>query len=229
VRLGVVPQERIVVVAPGVELEALLAIDRDAGSRGELRRQIGAPADAFVVGVVGRLAEVKRPEWAFEVFALLAARHTRLQIVFVGDGDQRRRVERLIAELPDERRERVHLIGAVEDVAPVLAGLDAVLATSRAEGLPVALIEAAAAGLPVVATRVGGTGEIVVEERTGYLGETVDELAYGLDQLLAHPERGPAMGRRARVRVAVRHGADALADRLETLYRTVCEERRCAS
>ena len=81
-----------------------------------------------------------------------------------------------------------------------------------------------------VATPVGGVPEVVAHERTGMLGATVDELAFGLAALLENPAEGlVAMGRRARLRVAERHGAAALADRLEALYRAVCEERRCAS
>jgi glycosyltransferase involved in cell wall biosynthesis len=84
--------------------------------------------------------------------------------------------------------------------------------------MPVALIEAGAAALPAVATRVGGVPEIVVEERTGYLGAAVDELAYGLSRLLDDEREAAAMGQRARIRVASRHGAEELANRLERLY-----------
>ena len=219
VRLGIVEDERrLVVVPPGIDLEPLLAIPEAAR----------APGD-FHVGVVGRLAEVKRPETAVQVFALLASRYPRLHLAFVGDGDLRGPLERRIRELPPNHARRVQLLGAREDMAAVLSGLDAVLLTSRSEGLPVALIEAAAAGRPAVATDVGGVGEVVAHERTGFLGASVDELAFGLARLLDEPGLGPAMGRRARMRVASRYSAAALAGRLEDLYRIVVEERACAS
>lgn len=226
VRLGVVPEDKLVVIPPGIDLEPLLAL---RGPTGRLRELLRAPDDAQLVGVLGRLAEVKRPEWAVDVFELLQGRYPRLQIVFVGDGDQRGLIERRIAGLPEELRERVHLLGAVTDVAALLADLCAVLLTSRNEGLPVALIEAAAAALPVVATRVGGVAELVAEERTGYLGESTDELAFGLAQVLDDSARAQAMGQRARLRVQARHSAQALATRLEQLYTAAVEARRCAS
>jgi glycosyltransferase involved in cell wall biosynthesis len=231
VRLGVVEEERLVVVPPGVELAPFLAIaERSGGGRhGALRRLLGAGPEAFVVGVLGRLADVKRTEWALEVFGLLAARYARLELVFLGDGDARGMLERRIGALAPDERDRAHLVGAIEDVPAALADLDALLLTSRSEGLPVALIEAAAAGLPVVATRVGGVPEIVADERTGFLGETVDELAFGLARLLDDPGLARAMGRRARLRVAARHSAEALAERLERLYAAVALERACAS
>ncbi|MCA8980537.1 MAG: glycosyltransferase [Planctomycetes bacterium] len=221
-RLGVVREEQLMVCPPGVELDELFALDARDGA---LRELIGAGAEDLVVGVVGRLAEVKHPELALEVFRLLSERYPRLHLVFVGDGDGRRELEREIAALPAAERDRVHLVGARTVMAPVYADLDVVLSTSRIEGMPVALIEAGAAGLPVVATPVGGVPELVAHERTGYLGEDVTELAYGLDRLLADPAERKGCGQRARLRIEKRHSAKALADRLEALYTALLEGR----
>jgi glycosyltransferase involved in cell wall biosynthesis len=108
----------------------------------------------------------------------------------------------------------------------VLGALDAVLLTSRSEGMPVALIEAAAAGLPVVARTVGGVAELVAHERTGWLGTSDEELAFGLAKLLDDPTEARAAGARARLRVARAHSAETLALRLEELYTLVVAERR---
>lgn len=226
VRLGVVAEERIVVVPPGVDLAPLLHI---AGRSNHVRRLVGAQETDVLVGVVGRLAAVKQPALAVDVFELLAERHPELHVVFVGDGDQRRALERRVLAGSEAVRARVHLIGAQPNMPAVLADLDVVLSTSRSEGMPVALIEAAAAGLPVVATPVGGVGELVAHERTGFLGESVDELAFGLDQLLSDADLRRGCGHRGRLRVERRHSGPALADRLESLYRAVLEEAPCAS
>lgn len=225
IRLEIALPERIVVIPPGVDLTRLLDLER---GRGELHRRLEAPADAQLVGVIGRLAPVKAPERALEVLELLAERYPRLQIVFIGDGELRSALERRIRALPAALQSRAHMLGAVEDVQPLFADLYAVLLTSRSEGMPVALIEAAAAALPVVSTRVGGCEEIVAEERTGYLGANVDELAYGLARLLDDPAAASAMGQRARLRVASRHSGESLASRLDQLYQVVAQERACA-
>ncbi|MBK8178976.1 MAG: glycosyltransferase family 4 protein [Planctomycetes bacterium] len=229
-RLGVARPGQLVVVPPGLDLEPLLEIPLAAPARRShaLRSLVGADPGDFLVGVVGRLAEVKRPEWALDVFQLLAARHPRLMLAFIGDGDLRGLMERRIQALEPSLARRVHLLGARTDMPAVLADLDAVLATSRSEGLPVALVEAGAAGLPVVATRVGGVEELVAEERTGFLGTSVDELAYGLSKLLADPALGSQFGQRARLRVEKRHSAPALGTQLERLYQAVVQERRAA-
>ena len=167
----------------------------------------------------------KQPLRALEVFRLLAARYPRLQLAFVGDGDQRGALERALRALPPELARRAHLLGAREDMPVVLGALDAVLLTSRTEGMPVALIEAAAAGLPSVARAVGGVPELVVHERTGWLGTSDEELAFGLAKLLDDPREARAVGARARLRVARTHAAETLAARLEELYSLVCTER----
>ena len=225
VRLGIVAEEKLVVIQPGIELAPLLALERPAPRTGPLRTFLGAGADDFLCGVVGRLAEVKRPELALQVFELLRERYPGLQLVFVGDGPLRGVLERGIGALGAEGARRVHLLGARADVAALLAELDGVLLTSRAEGMPVALIEAGAAGLPVVATAVGGVGELVVHERTGLLGASVEELAFGLAKLLDDPLEARAMGARARLRVGRTHSAEGLAARLEELYGLVVAER----
>ncbi len=230
VRLGVAEEGRLTVVPPGVDLEQHLAIERPratSGPRGELRDLVDARDDTLLLGVVGRLAEVKRPELALEVFELLAEHFRALELVFVGDGPLRRMLERRIGA--SAHRERIHMVGAREDTAPVFADLDLALLTSRTEGLPVALIEAAAAALPVVATPVGGVPEVVAHERTGFLGATADELAFGVGQVVENPAERMAMGRRARLRVAKRYSGEALADRLEAVYRTAVEGRTCSS
>lgn len=227
-RLGVAEIERITVVPPGIDLEEFLALPLAKSARrdGALRREIGASDDDTVIGVVGRLAEVKRPEWALDAFLSIAGRYPRTMLAFVGDGELRGWLERRILALGDDLRRRVHLLGARESMAQVYRDLDVVLAASRSEGMPVALIEAGAAGLPVVATRVGGVAELVADERTGYLGESIDELAYGLARLLDAPAGWPAFGQRARLRVEKRHCAQALGTQLEKLYVAVAQAKQ---
>lgn len=229
VRLGVLAEERVTVVPPGADLAPFLALARPRRAPGALRGLIGAGPDDFVAGCVGRLAEVKRPEVALGAFAALAGPHPRLHLAFVGDGPERGRLEREIAALPPEARRRAHLLGAAERVPEAMGDLDAVLLTSRSEGLPVALVEAAAAGLPAVALGVGGVAEVVAHERTGFVAQSEDELSFYLSQLAADRDLAFAMGHRARLRVAERHSAEALADRLEEVYRIAVEERACAS
>ncbi len=232
VRLGVAPEKQLVVIPPGSDLSELLSLERPRSAStepGELRKRIGAKADDFLLGAVGRLAPVKQPQVAVDVFELVAGRHPNLHLVFIGDGSERGALERRIGRLPGGLASRVHMLGAIDEMPPVFRELDACLLTSHSEGLPVALIEAAAAGLPALSTPVGGVSEIIAHERTGFIGTAPTELGFGLDQLLSNLDETRAMGQRARVRVSKRYSAEGLADRLEALYQLVIEEVTCAS
>ncbi len=225
-RLEVTDEARLVVIPPGVDLSRLLTIERNISRSGGLRAELELAADDVLVGMLGRLAEVKRVDWGVDVFELLAGRYPKLHLAFFGDGEKRGQLERRVAELPSDLRPRVHVVGAREDRVEVLRAMDILLSTSRAEGMPVSMIEAAAAGIPTVGTPVGGVPELVANERTGYLGQTPDELAFGLDRYLSDAEDRLAAGHRARLRVEDKHSASKLADSLERVYEVVCEERR---
>ncbi len=230
VALGVAPRERFVISPPGIDLAPLLALappdpDGHTSAEGEaFRAELGIPRDAPLVLVLGRLAPIKRAELALEVFQRTlqmdrASREARTaHMVLVGDGAIRSLVERQARRLAADVRSRVHFAGAREDVVPALAAADVLLSTSRNEGLPVAMIEAAAAARPVVSTAVGGVAEVVTNGVTGLLAVEEDGLAMALASLLADPVERRRMGLAARAAVQRRHGAEALADRLEALY-----------
>ncbi|MGK0482548.1 MAG: glycosyltransferase involved in cell wall biosynthesis, partial [Planctomycetota bacterium] len=189
-----------------------------------LRQAHSIPPSAPVIGVIGRLAPVKRTVLALDVFLSMASEFPEARLVIAGDGPERRRLERRLAELPDGVSRRVILLGAVENITPVHEALDVLLSTSSAEGMPVAMIEAAAAARPVVSTAVGGVPELIQNGITGLLAVDRDGLAAAIAGLLEDPEDRMAMGRRARERVLVRHSAEALATRLESAYGRVLDK-----
>ena len=230
VRLGVASADKIEVVSPGVDISGFLRLSPsmdDAGS--SFRAQCGCEEGDLLVGVVGRLAEVKRPCVALEAFRRAALKEPSLRLVFVGDGSERRLLEARLAELEPGLRSRVCLMGNQVSMLPVFAACDLALLSSRSEGMPVALIEAAAGAVPVVATPVGGVPELVVNGETGRLAEEAEGLARCLVELSRHERLRVDMGLAARARVRERHSAKALADRLEGIYDGVVGELLCAS
>ncbi len=221
-RLGVCESDQIQVCEPGIRLDEFVELPGLAMPEGRestaLRRSLSIPPSAPVVGVIGRLAPVKRTALAVDVFASLAREFPSAHLLIAGDGSERQRVEARLRELPDSVSRRVSLLGAVQDVVPVHAAMDVLLSSSRSEGMPVAMIEAAASGRPVVSTAVGGVPELVQNGVTGLLAVDRDGLAAAIGGLFGDPGEGLAMGNRARARVQERHSAQALATRLEVLY-----------
>ena len=230
VRLGVAEGAQVDVVPPGVEFSSLLSLDAPSGTNGaSFRESCGCAAEDLLVGVIGRLAEVKRPELALEAFRSASEEIPRLRLVFVGDGALRQELLAALAGWDPAQRARVSFAGNQHDMRRVHEACDLVLLSSRTEGMPVALIEAGAASLPVISTRVGGVPELVLDGETGRLADDAEGLALALCELAADAELRVRMGQAARARVRERHSAAALADSLERVYAEVAGEVACAS
>lgn len=142
---------------------------------------------------VGSLSREKDP-----AMAVSAVEHLPdVLLRFVGSGPLRGELVGRIraAGLMD----RVELVGAVDDVTPHLVWADALLLTSRTEGLPGVIMEAAAAGVPTVAVDVGGVSEAIVTGLTGVVvGREIGAVTRALETLTR--EDLLAMGIEARKR-----------------------------
>ena len=110
--------------------------------------------------------------------------------------------------------------GRVDDVAPALAALDALVVPSRAEGFGSIVLLAQAAGLPVIASAVGGLVEAIEDGVTGRLvpGGDPGGLAGALKELAGDPAAAGERATRARS-VLGRFDVAVIAARIEELYR----------
>lgn len=138
------------------------------GSRRELRGALGLPVDKFIVLTVRRLV-FKNSVDTFVATANLLKDDPRVYFVIVGDGPDRRRIEKYIQA---NHLGNCLLTGFVPDAAlPDYYGAANlfVLPSRTGEGLGMVLLEAMASGVPVVATRGGGQVELVQEGRNGFL------------------------------------------------------------
>jgi glycosyltransferase involved in cell wall biosynthesis len=136
----------------------------ERGARTTRRESWGVPAEAFLVGMVARLAPIKNHTMLLHALARLGG---DVHVVLVGDGPLRGTLEHLAAELGVAGR--VHFTGQVVGAMNLHQFFDVSVLCSRSEGSPNAVIEAMAAGCPVVATAVGGIPEIVIDHQTGLL------------------------------------------------------------
>lgn len=116
--------------------------------------------------------------------------------------------------------ERVHLLGNLDDVQPVLAAADIFALASRAEGSPVALIEAMAAGLPVVATTIPGVSELLYGSDAAILVDPDDGpgAKRALTDLSSDPDRRARAAEAAGALVRARRSIDLEVARTESLY-----------
>jgi len=145
-----VPATALHTVINGVDLSPYRALE-------SLGWREGAP----VIGHVARLAPVKNQALLLRAFALVNQVMPAAQLLIVGDGPERSRLESLADELTIAGA--VTFFGETSDVPAQLATTHIFCLSSDSEGTPVSVIEALAAGRPVVATDVGGLAALVPE------------------------------------------------------------------
>jgi glycosyltransferase involved in cell wall biosynthesis len=172
----------------------------DAARRRETRAALGIPPDADVLVMAAAINRQKGIALGVDAFRRLAAARPRLNLVVVGDGPERRRLEAVARAAPGPPR--VTFAGAVPDwdVARYYAAADILLyPTFRAEGTPRAILEAMSTGLAVVATDRGGVRTAVRDGETGILlgRPSTDLLTTAVAGLLDDPDRRRALGARA--------------------------------
>lgn len=203
------------VVHNGVPVDALR---RDPEAGAAVRRLLGIPRDAAVVGQVAVFRRQKRLDLWLETAREILGRRPETRFILVGDGPLRSEIEALSRKLGLE--DAVCFAGLQDDVRPYLSAMDLLLVTSEFEGLPLVLLEAMALELPVVATAVGGIPEAIRDRQTGRLvpfGSPADAAAAVLEILADPPERA-AMGLAARRLVAGEFGTDRMLAELEAIY-----------
>lgn len=193
-------------------------IDRFKPHEGS-RVRLGPPGfmrgSEFVIGSVGRMAEVKDFPTLIRAFVklvkLVPNGRERLRLVIVGDGPTRAQCEELVRAKKAEHL--IWLAGESEDVPEMLRAFDLFALPSLGEGISNTILEAMASGLPVIATHVGGNPELVEEGVTGMLVPPAqpDAMAQALLKYLENPVRIDIQGRTARLRAETRFSLEAMA------------------
>jgi colanic acid/amylovoran biosynthesis glycosyltransferase len=184
---------------------------------------------------IGSLQEYKGHAYLVRACALLKDR-LELSCVIVGEGNERRRLERLVRSLGLESC--VTLVGArrEEEVAEFLANADCfvqpsvVAANGQMEGIPVALMEAMACGVPVVATALSGVPELVRDGVTGLLVPPRDPgaLAEAVLGVFRHPLAAADRAAAGRQLVQEEFSLSRSAGQLDALIEGYSAQRRTA-
>ncbi len=223
--LGIGREPQFRTIPLGLNLEAFV---QSEALRGQLRAELGVPAQTPLVGIVARLVPIKAIHLFLEAArAVLQFRPDALFLV-VGDGELRAELENQSRALGIEKS--VRFLGFRADLPRIYADLDCVVLCSLNEGLPVAVIEALAAARPVVATDVGSVKNLVTGEQTGLLVPSQDgnALANGIVRALAEPENARQWGIAGRERVYPALGINRLVSDIEALYSEVMAQKGIA-
>ena len=205
-----VPRERIHVVPNAMRTEE---IRFNATGRERVRRQLGIPADAFVVGCISRFHPKKRNDVVVDAVGALGSGH----LVMAGGGETEGELRSRAAALGD----RAHFLptpGA--DIDEVLSAFDvSVFCPSPTEGAPRAVILGMLAERPCVSTGAEGVADMLGNGSGRIISPENDPaaLAAVLRDYAADPEGRAVEGSRARELAVRRYDAGVVAERVERL------------
>lgn len=210
--------------------------------RSAARQDLGVGETEFVVGIVGRLTEIKNHALFLEVaarykkaFGSGATGEQRVRFIVIGDGHLRRPLEEQAVSLG--LQDDVIFTGLRDDPESFYSALDVVALTSLNEGTPLTLIEAMANARPVIATAVGGvvdllgicdedgkSGYIVCERGVWVETNDADGFCKGLNFLLARESLRQEMGERGRTFVEQNYSKERLVTDVLALYEELVGE-----
>lgn len=177
------------------------------------RSRFGIPADATVIGAIGRLAPEKNFELLISAVRDLEATGRVAHLLLVGDGPEKSKL--LAAARGAGLEGRAVFTGILEDVRDAIAAMDVFVLPSRAvETFSNAALEAMAMARPVVLSDIGGASEMILHGESGYLFDVRDpgRLTSILADLYDSRPLRERVAAAARRRVTERFGFETMLD-----------------
>ncbi len=142
----------------------------DTAIKDQLKSQFGIKGRSIVY--MGRVSYEKNIDQVLKAFALMVKEIADFKLMIVGDGPERKNLEKLAENLGIKNN--VIFTGFLykEDLVRALQANDIFITASKSENMPLSVLEAMATGLPVITVKEKGLGEIVKENVNGFFAET---------------------------------------------------------
>ncbi len=202
------PADKILVHYAGVDLDKFRPIDR---AKAKAKLQVEGPL------IVSAGALIPRKGYGLTIGAM--AKLPEATLLIIGDGPQRKCLERLAAKHGVDGRVRFLGNRPHEALAALLAAADALVLPSTSEGLANVWLEALACGTPIVISDVGGAREVLDRPEAGRIVHYhAAEVASAVRDILANPP-DPAAVRAAAERFSWEKNARELRDHLAEIAR----------
>jgi glycosyltransferase involved in cell wall biosynthesis len=207
-------EDRMPVIHSGVDIDPFLATRSNGAG---IRRELGIPDVATVVGTVGWLLPIKNPLGLLEAMIPLLKSRSDVFLVFVGKGDLEPHLKRKTLKAGVDGN--VVLAGWRRDIPEVMKAFDVFVLPSLNEGMGRVVVEAMASGKPVVASDVGGIPDMVRDGDNGFLVDPrdPDAMRAAIERLIDDPAMRAAMGEKGRA-TAFSFSLAAMISKIEALY-----------
>ncbi|MCD7714036.1 MAG: glycosyltransferase family 4 protein [Prevotella sp.] len=189
---------KIKTIFNGIDLSA---VKRQVADSTISRESLGMPADAYLIGMVGRISKQKAPDTFVKMAAEVNKKIPNAWFMMVGDGDKREETEHMIADLGLSRQ--FIITGWVDNPNSYANLFDVAVLLSRWEGFGLVLAEYMELGKPIVATETDAIPDLIVDRENGLL-VTVDDheqAAQAVLEIHDNEELKNEMIRKGRMRV----------------------------
>jgi glycosyltransferase involved in cell wall biosynthesis len=202
------------------------AVTRDA-ARKALLLELGAPADAVVVGACGALSWEKSPASLIDLAEALAAGAggRRIYFAWLGEGRDPTTRSELTRNVVKRRLDNVTFLGARSDPTPFFRALDVFVVVSVTDAFPIAALEAARESVPIVCLAdTGGIKEFVGDD-AGVVVSGHDPLAMvdAVRRLATDDAMRRRLGDVAATRIRQEYDARSVAERLWLALQTLAQ------
>jgi glycosyltransferase involved in cell wall biosynthesis len=227
---GLAPADKVSVMGHGtingIQAQRFLPNDARRAEAERLRGQLSLPADAPVVGFVGRLVRDKGIADLYAAFLKVREQFPAARLLLVGNFESG---DPLSPETVASLRADPAIIftGLVLDPAPYYLLMNVFAFPSRREGFGLVALEAATAGIPVVACRATGVVDAVADGVTGTIVEPHDvpALADALVRYLRDPEFAVQHGSAGQQRVLREFTPERVWEQTLSCYESLLAER----
>jgi glycosyltransferase involved in cell wall biosynthesis len=198
------------------------------GDGATFRARLRIPAEAFVVGHLGRLAPEKNLQFLSEAVAgfMRHRQHVReVHFLIIGSGSSEHAIRTFFNR--EGLGERLHIVGVLQSqqLADALQAMNLFAFASTSETQGMVLIEAMATGLPVVALDASGAREVVKDGENGRLLHELSTVQFG-DALQWVAERSPEQMlslKQAALDTAQAYSMPRMADRAIACFKAVID------
>jgi glycosyltransferase involved in cell wall biosynthesis len=235
-----IPRERVSILRNAIPSDFVGLLTAPARAGGWEAGTRNRECSLLSVGSLERSLAYKGFDTVIHALPVALKRMPNTRYIIVGDGDDRKRLEKLTAELQLESQ--VAFVGSVSDeqLAEYYRSCDVFVLPSKAaaknrswegEGFGRVYVEAALAGKPVVGSLGGGAAEAVLDGKTGFLVDpsSVEQTARAIIQLLENPTLGTQMGCQGRKWAMENFTQEALRKRLAGLIQLEFGAEACHS
>jgi glycosyltransferase involved in cell wall biosynthesis len=211
---------KITVIPNGFDL---VNFHPDPMARVSLRRELGIPTAAPIIGLIARFHPKKDHRTFIAAAELLHQVRPDVHFVLCGDGIGPENQELTNWIQQAGIKGHCKLLGVREDMPRLMAALDVATSSSAyGEGFPIVLGEAMACGVPCVATDVGDSALIVGSTGRVVAPRQPQSLTQSWRELLAlSQEQRTQLGREARQRIERNFNLPVIVRRYENLYKEI--------